>query len=77
MNDNVAIALDRIKFYARDALVTVTQVGSRVAHVSRCCFGFLTSSHSVSASRGLDLLKSGTNPLQRCNAQDQWQVVQG
>jgi hypothetical protein len=29
MNDNVAIALDRIKFYARDALITVTQV-SRV-----------------------------------------------
>ncbi|TXT07279.1 hypothetical protein VHUM_03449 [Vanrija humicola] len=25
MNDNVALALDRIKFYARDALVTVTQ----------------------------------------------------
>lgn len=26
MNDNLLIALDRIKFYAQDALVTVTQV---------------------------------------------------
>jgi hypothetical protein len=25
-NDNLAIALDRIKFYARDAVVTLTQV---------------------------------------------------
>lgn len=28
MNDNLLIALDRIKFYAQDALVTVTQVSS-------------------------------------------------
>ncbi len=26
MNDNVLIALDRIKFYAQDALMTLTQV---------------------------------------------------
>jgi hypothetical protein len=28
MNDNVLIALDRIKFYAQDALMTLTQVRS-------------------------------------------------
>lgn len=30
MNDNVLIALDRIRFYAHDAFVTVTQVGASV-----------------------------------------------
>jgi hypothetical protein len=29
MNDNVLIALDRLKFYAKDAILTVTQVGPR------------------------------------------------
>lgn len=29
MGDNLAIALDRIKFYARDAVVTLTQVSPR------------------------------------------------
>jgi hypothetical protein len=27
-NDNLAIALDRLKFYARDAVVTLTQVSA-------------------------------------------------
>lgn len=40
MNDNVLIALDRIKFYAQDALMTVTQVRtsrpSRVSPAPEC-----------------------------------------
>jgi len=36
MNDNVLIALDRIKFYARDALVTVTQVCPLVPRARAC-----------------------------------------
>lgn len=32
-NDTVAIALDRLKFYARDAVITLTQVGPRHLHL--------------------------------------------
>lgn len=47
MNDNLLIALDRIKFYAHDALVTVTQVSSPSMRLAP----WLTLLPSVSAVR--------------------------
>lgn len=34
MGDNLAIALDRLKFYARDAVVTLTQVRDRLLELT-------------------------------------------